>query len=132
MKESLRNMRTRFARSSHKTILTNSDLRLAAGNCSLQTDDHASVPPTDQELVKLMITKTVPDLATIEGMLDEVGEFARGFEAARRKLKQHRTGSAAYYELLPDLSVQLDVLRLKAKHASQALDQYQESLPTDD
>ncbi len=79
-----------------------------------------------------MITKPVPDLTTIEGMLDEVGEYAREFEAARRKLKQHAPGSAAYNDLLPDLSVQLDVLRLKAKHASQALDQYQDSLPEDD
>jgi hypothetical protein len=79
-----------------------------------------------------MTTKTVPDLATIEGMLDEVEEYARELDASRRKLKQHRTGSAAYHDLLPELSVHLDVLRLKAKHASQALDRYQDSLPEDD
>jgi hypothetical protein len=41
-----------------------------------------------------MTTKTVPELATIEGMLDEVEEYARELAASRRKLKQHRTGSA--------------------------------------
>jgi len=76
-------------------------------------------------------TKAVPDLATIEGMLDEVDEYAREVVSCRRKLSQHRVGSAAYLDLLPTLSVQLDVLRLKVKHAAQALDEYQDSLPED-
>jgi hypothetical protein len=78
-----------------------------------------------------MNTKTVPDLVTIEGMLDEVEEYAREIAASRCKLKRNAIGSAAYNDLLPQLSVQLDVLRLKAKHASQALEGYQDSLPED-
>jgi hypothetical protein len=78
-----------------------------------------------------MITKTVPDLAAIETMLAEVEEYAREVTRCRRKLSQHRMGSDAYHDLLPDLSVQLDVLRLKAKHAAQALGEYQDSLPED-
>jgi hypothetical protein len=76
-----------------------------------------------------MTTKTVPDLTTIEGMLEEVEEYARQVARTRTKLRQHATGSAAYHDLLPELSVQVDVLRLKAKHASQALDEYLDSLP---
>ena len=57
--------------------------------------------------------------------------YAGEVAACRRRLEQHETGSAAYHDLLPELFVQLDVLRLKAKHASQALDQYQDSLPED-
>jgi hypothetical protein len=80
-------------------------------------------------MVTSMIMKTVPDLATIEGMLDEVQEYAGEVAASRRRLKQQETGSPAYHELLPELSVQVDVLKLKAEHASQALDQYMDSLP---
>ena len=52
--------------------------------------------------------------------------------ALRHKLKRHKAGSAAYHDLLPDLSVQLDVLRLKTEHAAQALEEYEESLPEED
>jgi len=50
-------------------------------------------------------------------------------EGLRRKLKRHKPGSAPYHDLLPDVLVQVDVLRLKAKHAVQALEEYEESLP---
>jgi hypothetical protein len=65
-------------------------------------------------------------------MLDEVQEYAHAVEAVRHKLKHHKVGSAAYHDLLPDLSVQLDVLRLKAEYAAQALEEYEESLPNED
>ena len=78
-----------------------------------------------------MITKTVPEPATIERMLDEVEECAAEFTAFRCKLRQHGTGSAAYHDLLPELSVRLDVLRVKAKNASQTLEQHEDSLPDD-
>jgi len=76
-----------------------------------------------------MPTKSIPSLATIDRMLDEVEEYSHAVEGLRRKLKRHKPGSAAYHDLLPDLWVQLDVLRLKAKHAAEALDEYEESLP---
>ncbi len=75
-----------------------------------------------------MATRTTPTLATIERMLDEVEEYSRSVEEIRRKLKRHKPGSEAYHNLLPDLSVQLDVLRLKVKHAAEALKEYEESL----
>ena len=79
-----------------------------------------------------MATKATPSVSTIERMLDEVEEYSHAVEGLRRKLRRHRPGSAAYHNLLPDLSVQLDVLRLKAEHAGQALEDYQESLPDDE
>jgi hypothetical protein len=75
-----------------------------------------------------MATRTTPTLATIERMLDEVDEYSGSVEEIRRKLKRHKTGSEAYHDLLPSLSVQLDVLRLKVKHAAEALEEYEESL----
>lgn len=79
-----------------------------------------------------MVTKAVPTLSTIERRLDEVEEYARGVALLRRKLKRLKPGSEAYHDLLPDLCVQLDVLKLKAKHTAQALDEYEESLPEED
>ena len=78
--------------------------------------------------MKVMTTKAVPTLSTIERMLDDVEEYARAVESIRRRLKRHKPGSEAYHDLLPELSVQLDVLRLKAQHAVQALEEYEESL----
>jgi chromosome segregation ATPase len=75
-----------------------------------------------------MATRTTPTLATIERMLDEVEEYSRSVEEIRRKLKRHKAGGEAYHDLLPNLSVQLDVLRLKVKHAAEALEEYEESL----
>ncbi len=79
-----------------------------------------------------MGTKAVPTLSTIERMLDEVQEYARGVDVLRRKLKRLKPASGAYHDLLPDLCVQLDVLRLKAQHAGQTLDEYEESLPEEE
>ncbi len=62
-------------------------------------------------------------------MLDEVEEYSRSLEALRRRLRRHKPGSPAYHDLLPEVSVQLDVLKLKTEHASQALEEYEESLP---
>jgi hypothetical protein len=75
-----------------------------------------------------MATKTIPTLSTIGRMLDDVEEYARAVQAIRRKLKRHKPGSDAYHDLLPELSVQLDVLKLKAQHAAEALEEYEESL----
>ncbi len=62
-------------------------------------------------------------------MLDEVEEYAHAVETLRHKLKRHKAGSAAYHDLLPDLAVQLDVLRLKVEYAAQALEEYEEITP---
>ena len=79
-----------------------------------------------------MASKTIPSLSTIQRMLDEVEEYAPAVQALLHKLKRHKAGSAAYHDLLPDLSVQLDVLRLNTEHAAQALEEYEESLPEED
>ncbi len=79
-----------------------------------------------------MATRVAPTLSTIERMLDEVEEYARHVQETRRKLKRLKPGSAAYHDLLPDLSVQLDVLNIKVKHAWQALEEYEESLSDED
>ncbi len=76
--------------------------------------------------------KVIPSLSTIGRMLDDVEEYVHAVESLRRKLKRHKPGSASYHDLLPDLSVQLDVLRLKAEHAAEALEEYEESLPEED
>ena len=76
-----------------------------------------------------MATKVVPTLATVERMLDEVEEYARNVQELRRKLRRLKPGGAAYHDILPDLSVQLDVLNTKVKHAWQALEEHEESLP---
>jgi hypothetical protein len=79
-----------------------------------------------------MATKTVPTLSTVERMLDEVTEYAQAVEVLRRRLKRHRPASVGYHDLLPELSVQLDVLEVKAKHAAQVLEEYEESLPEEE
>ncbi|HEV2378758.1 MAG TPA: hypothetical protein VG206_03065 [Terriglobia bacterium] len=79
-----------------------------------------------------MPTRVIPSLSTIERMLDDVEEYARAVESLRRRLKRHKPGSASYHDLLPDLSVQLDVLKLKTEHAAEALDEYEESLAEED
>ena len=61
-------------------------------------------------------------------MLDDVEEYRAAVQETRRRLKRQKRGSEAYHDLLPELSVELDVLRLKAEHAAQALEEYEESL----
>jgi len=68
-------------------------------------------------------------LSTIEQMLDEVEEYSRAVETLHRRLMRHKLGSPSYHDLLPELAVQLDVLKLKTEHAAQALEEYEESLP---
>jgi hypothetical protein len=41
-------------------------------------------------------------------------------------------GSEAYLDLLPDLEVELDVLRLKTQHAREVLEEFEDSLPESD
>ncbi len=76
-----------------------------------------------------MSTKLVTSLSTIERLLDEVEEYSRALEVLRRKMKRHKPGSPAYHDLLPELSVHLDVLKVKVDHACQAVEEYEESLP---
>lgn len=61
-------------------------------------------------------------------VLDEVDEYSGRLQKIRRKLSRLRRGSDAYLDLLPDLEVVLDVLRSKAEHAHEALEDFEESL----
>jgi len=79
-----------------------------------------------------MATKTVPSLSTVERLLDEVDEWYGRVQGIRQKLVPLRRGSEAYLDLLPDLDVELDTLRLKTQHALQALEEFEDSLPETD
>ena len=79
-----------------------------------------------------MSTKTAPSLSTIERILDEVDEWYGRVHKIRQKLSRLRRGSPAYLDLLPELEVELGVLKNKAAWAEQALEEYEESLPDED
>ena len=76
-----------------------------------------------------MATKTAPTLSTVERLLDEVDEWYGRVQRIRHKLAPLRRGSDAYLDLLPDLDVELDTLRLKTQHALEALEEFEDSLP---
>jgi hypothetical protein len=76
-----------------------------------------------------MATQTTPTLSTLERLLDEIDEWYGRVRKVRQKLGRHRPGSEAYLDLLPDLEVELDALKLKVEHAHQALEEFEESLP---
>ena len=76
-----------------------------------------------------MATKTVPNPSTAEWLLDEVDEWFGRVQEIRHRLALLPRGSEAYLDLLPDLDVELDALRLKAQHALEALEEFEDSLP---
>jgi hypothetical protein len=45
------------------------------------------------------------------------------------RLERHKSGSPSFHDLLPELAVKLDVLKVKTEHAAQAFEEYEESLP---
>jgi hypothetical protein len=79
-----------------------------------------------------MSTKTALSISTIERILDEVDEWYGRVHKIRHKLSRLRRGSAAYLDLLPDLEVELGVLKRKAEWAARTLEEYEESLPDED
>jgi hypothetical protein len=76
-----------------------------------------------------MATKTAPNLSTVERLLDEVDEWYGRVQEVRQRLAPLPRGSEAYLDPLPDLDVELDTLRLKAQHALEALEEFEDSLP---
>ena len=78
-----------------------------------------------------MRTQAPPTLETIEGLVDEVHEWHARVHRTRQKLARRKRGSEAYLELLPDLLVELDVLKRKAEYAAELLEAFEESLPED-
>ena len=79
-----------------------------------------------------MATKTARKFATIERLLDEVDEWHGRVQWIRQKLAPLCPGSDEYLDLLPDLDVELDTLRLKTQHALEALEEFEDSLPETD
>jgi hypothetical protein len=65
---------------------------------------------------------------TLERLLDEVDEWYHRFHKVREKLNRTSRGSEAYLDVLPDLEVELDLLRIKVEHAHQAIEEFEESL----
>ena len=79
-----------------------------------------------------MTTKASPNLSTVERLLDEVDEWFGRVQGVRQRLCRLPRGSEAYLDLLPDLEVELDMLRLKTDHALEALEEFEDSLPDSD
>jgi len=79
-----------------------------------------------------MATKTAPNLSTVERLLDEVDEWCGRVQEVRQTLGRLPRASEAYLDLLPDLEVELDTLRLKTQHALEALEEFEDSLPESD
>jgi len=76
-----------------------------------------------------MPVETIPTLATLDRLFAEVEESFERLQKVRRRLGHLKRGSEAYLDLLPELEVQVDVLRSKAEHAHEALEAFEDSLP---
>ena len=79
-----------------------------------------------------MATKTAPSLSTVERLLDEVDEWSARVREVRRRLAPLAQGGEEYLDILPDLDVELDTLRLKTQHALEALEEFEDALPESD
>jgi len=62
-----------------------------------------------------MSTKTAPNLLTVERILDEVDEWYGRVRTLRQKLSRLKRGSSAYLDVLPELELELGVLKYKAE-----------------
>jgi hypothetical protein len=62
----------------------------------------------------------------------EVAQWYERVRKVRQKMSRVKLGSEAYQDLLSELWVELDWLKMKAEVAADAIDEYQESLPEDD
>ena len=79
-----------------------------------------------------MDTRTVPSLETVEGLIVDVEEWYERIRTIRQKMKDTERGTDPYQDLLSELSVYLDWLKMKAEVAVEAIDEYHESLPEDE
>jgi reverse gyrase len=77
-----------------------------------------------------MATKIVPSLETVEGLIVEVEEWYERVRKIRQKMTCVERGSDPYQDLLSELWVELEWLKMKAEVAADAIDD--ESLPEDD
>jgi hypothetical protein len=79
-----------------------------------------------------MATRMAPSLETVEGLVAEVEQWYERVRKVRQKMSRVKLGSEAYQDLLSELWVELDWLKMKAEVATDAIDEYQESLPEDE
>jgi len=79
-----------------------------------------------------MATKIVPNLETVEGLVNEVEEWSDRVRKVRQKMSRVKRGSDPYQDLLSELWVELEWLKMKAEVAADAIDEYHESLPEDE
>lgn len=75
-----------------------------------------------------MAVKKAPTLATVQRFLDEVDEWYGRVRKIRRELRRVPRGSEAYLDRLPDLWVEIGVLKDKSQYAAEILGEHQESL----
>jgi hypothetical protein len=69
---------------------------------------------------------------TVERLLEEVDEWSGRVAKIRQSMIRVPPGSEPYQDMLSDLWVELTWLEQKAKHAAEAVDAFQESLPEDE
>jgi hypothetical protein len=79
-----------------------------------------------------MTTKTAPRLETVERLIEDVEEWYERIRKIRQKMSGVERESDPYQDLLSELSVYLDWLKMKAEVAAEAIDEYHESLPEDE
>jgi hypothetical protein len=79
-----------------------------------------------------MTTKTAPKIGTVERLIEEVEEWSGRVHKIRQKMGRVKRESEPYQDLLCELSVELDWLKMKAEVAAEAIDEYHDSLPEDD
>jgi hypothetical protein len=79
-----------------------------------------------------MATRMAPSLETVEGLVAEVEQWYERTRKVRQRMSRVKLGSEAYQDLLSELWVELDWLKMKAEVATDAIDEYQESLPEDE
>jgi len=79
-----------------------------------------------------MATKTAPRLETVERLIEDVEEWYERVREIRQKMRGVERGTDPYQDLLSELSVYLDWLKMKAEVAAEAIDEYHESLPEDE
>ena len=79
-----------------------------------------------------MATKIVPSLETVEGLIVEVEEWYERVRKIRQKMTCVERGSDPYQDLLSELWVELEWLKMKAEVAADAIDEYHESLTEDE
>ena len=79
-----------------------------------------------------MATKIVPNLETVGGLIVDLEEWYVRIRTIRQKMSAVNRGTDAFQDLLSELSVYLDWLRMKAEVAAKAIDEYHESLPEDE